>query len=332
MIHTLPSHQSDTSLRASLVWAAHTLGATDTTTNIDTIIAIGSLPSRYYHTLSHFEAIAKAWEEKSALGNFREALGNHNVTSQNIDVLKAIILRAGAHHDLIYLNADLHHLPSPLDALLDNFVVYNAQQEIVSTRDSLPSDATPDQCLAFSWAQALFEKKSHVKLGTNEYLSAVYAALQGLKENIPHEYIIAEMAIIAGTIPFQSHDYFSVLAQRLHAVLPHATLSPHAIMTAAVQLANCDVLNFATSDISLFEKESYLLLYEASGSTNITIESRLQNVCFLNNLLEEMADGTAQIFHAYQGFPSQKNIDALHEKSIANIRQFLAKQCVEQSL
>jgi hypothetical protein len=311
-----------------LASASHTLGGQPSADNVRIITEAGTQPTRHYHTVAHFEALARAWEATPPL----PALHEH-VDAAHMPVLQALITRAGAHHDLVYLNADKHRLPASLSAWLAPFVTLNDAGEVIATADTLPSHATPSQHKVFAWAQIVFAKKSTHKHGTNEYLSAVYAALQGLEEGIPDAYLLSEMLMIAGTIPFQPANYFDVLQQRftlalatLHDDAPLSTALQNDILRAGVHLANADVIGFGNAQPSAFQADSKLLLQEGTAQTTLAARktSSAQLMRSLHQALEHPTPHSAVIFHQHHGFPSQATLDALHRNALIQLNTAIA--------
>jgi hypothetical protein len=319
MIQPAQSITSWKTVHEQLAWTRHQLGASVMSDDADNVVDAGQQPSRCYHTLAHFESIAGAWEEHPLLGDFRAALRLRH--AQEWHVVQALMMRAGLHHDVVYLNADNHRLPARLASSLHHFVEMDADGSVVTTRDALPDSASPQEQQVFMWAQALFEKHAHVRSATNEYLSAVYAGLQGLREGIAAPLVLAEMLLIAATVPFQPSEYITTLASRLESAY-HAfgiatdelPLGLHSIMTAAVQVANYDVIGFATPHVQDFHAETQLLLQEASGGS-ISSAARQHNHQLMQRLAAGLQPHTLQIFCSYQGYPSAHTLESLHARA-----------------
>ena len=321
------SDESRFSLHDMLAWTRRALGGDVVSDDSDIVAEAGRLAARHYHTLEHFEAIANAWQDHVLLGTFSSALHLHE--AQEFDVIKAWIMRAGAHHDVIYLNADGLVLPPRIQNMLAMFVEQDDAGQVVTTCDQLPEHATHNEQCVFALARIIFEKTSEKKLGTNEYLSAVYAGLQGLNDGLqPHD-VLAEMTMIAGTIPFQSADYIDALRERLHkalALVP-TQVAPsfvHNVMAATAQLANYDVLSFATHSADEFLRETDLLLQESSGGRGITLHASAHSLHFMEQLQKNMHDGDACVFHAFAGFPCEATLSHLHEKAALRIADCIA--------
>jgi hypothetical protein len=304
------------SVHAMLKWTRVQLGAQAESSDAEIVSQAGRQKTRHYHTLEHFEMVAGAWQEYPQLGLFSQALKYKD--PQTFSVIKALMQRAGAHHDVVYLDADQGRLPPAMAAYLQHFVRTDAAGGVLATCDVLPDVATDDERMVLAWAQAIFRKSENQKLGTNEYLSAVYAALQGLSEGISPAYILAEITMIAGTIPFQPADYMDELFQRLQQV--HGQLSEqdrltddmlHDVMIAAVQVANCDVLGFSTTQLQKFLMETQQLLLEESAGEEISPVACEKKVYFLHELLQQLPLEKS-IFHGFRGFPSDANLQALH--------------------
>lgn len=315
-------------LEQLLNWSRTQLGAHHLASDdFQRVKETGELPTRHYHTLAHYEFLAQAWDDNPPLPSLNKA---KHIDEAQLDTVKALIIRAGAHHDMVYLNADKQQLAPCLTAMLEHFVDKDANGHITTTRDTLPASATPQEHQVFAWAQEIFHKSSANKQGTNEYLSAVYAGLQGLHEGIPPKYILAEMTMIAGTIAFQPAPYFGDLAARFaraNAALPateQATQNEqHAWMQAAVHMANVDVSSFCTLRFHQFRSEHILLLQEACQNDSGLImkdDAKLKNLYqFLVTLKDDVKDGKRAIFHSYDGFPSTHELKAYHNKAISHI-------------
>ncbi len=317
------------SLQKLLAWSCTTLGGVQQNTACDynVIEQAGTLVTRYYHTLSHFELLAGAWDDHPPLPSLTTTLAH--TAPDFFPIVKALIIRAGAHHDLVYLNADKQKLAPQLNGILDHFVSRTPEGYVATTVNALPDTATEQERTVFALAHAIFDKNNINPLGTNEYLSAIYAGLQGLKEGIAEHYILAEMMMIAGTIPFQNAAYFHLLQTRLVTALAGLSTHKHftdqhiiALMQGAVQLANVDILSFGLADSTKFRSESFLLLQEA-GHGDIGSTQRITMHQFMQSLLNRCHDHSSAIFHAIHDFPQQPLLDKLNATAYHNIRDAL---------
>jgi hypothetical protein len=313
------------SLEQILTWSRNMLGGKAESNDYAIIKEAGEQPTRHYHTLAHFEALAHAASDNPPLPSLENAINNATL----FDIVKAVSIRAGAHHDLVYLNADKHKLSPQLDTSLDVFVTRHPDGTVKTTVDMLPEQASQQQQQVFAWAQAIFHKKSDAPLGTNEYLSAVHAGLQGLEDGIAPKFILAEMMMIAGTIPFQKADYFKTLQSRLTdanaALSTQEQLTPSemkGMMQGAVNLANMDVISFGLHDNVRFRLESIQLLHEAGhgeiGDTQRHNMSQFMTI-LKNQLISDQPDAM-RIFHATHGFPNAETLSRLHQNAHEQIQ------------
>lgn len=300
-------------------------------------------PRRVYHTLAHFNEISdsqhiRLLEDLPSLRDNFHKLGWDAL----YDTVTAVMVRAGAHHDIIY-HVDADYIPArilrqeTLDILPPQSVDLPYSDYSVTSSDPEGPEGT-----LLDMARSLFDVRPRDILnqftGKNEFLSAVYAGLQGLKEGIPLKYLMAEMAMIETTRPFEDADRMDRLKKRLDAangLLPIAERMDgqemDAFLLGATHLANVDVLDFARS-FDHFLKGSVALLHEA-GRPCSTLEDYFiragNREAFFLNLLNKIHGGDVAIFHnirigderAGEFFPPRGALNICESRAQENIRK-----------
>lgn len=331
--------------KTMLAKATRTLGGTPLEETFSLIEQAGS-PARnarrIYHTLAHFREISGAPYTKllEDLPSFHEEFARHGL-GHLFEVAAAVMMRAGAHHDIVY-HVDSDYAPSQL-LRREEYRILPPQSVDAPASDYLVTAAEPkgEAGVILDMARMLFDVMPRDLLthftGKNEFLSAVYAGLQGAQEQIPLKYLLAEMTIIEATRPFDPPDRMQRLRARMEAAnhqLPQAErLDPEemeAFLLGAVQLANVDVMDFSR-DFSKFLKGSVSLLQEA-GRRIVSVEDYfIQAVgreAFFQNLLEKLRNGDVAVFHALKlggqperFFPPRGVVEICEQRAQANIHK-----------
>ncbi len=331
--------------RNALVAATHTLGGEPRPESFATVEAAGAPehnPRRIYHTLAHFKEISESpatrlLEDMPYLAEEFARRGMGDL----YEVVCAVMVRAGAHHDVIYhvdedyVCADTlrdEHLrilpPRAVDAPVSDYAV---------TGVSLSGE----RGMVLDMARSLFDVRPRDVLtqfnGKNEFLSAVYAGLQGLTEGIAPKYILAEMMMIEATRPFEDANRLERLKSQLQAAnrqLPAASQldaqEMEAFLLGAAHLANVDVLAFC-QDFQCFLKGSVALLLEAGrpikSAEDFFVQATNREAFFLN-LLQKLQAGDAAIFHATRAdavpvriYPPRGVLEICEKRARENIRK-----------
>lgn len=331
--------------RNALVAATHTLGGTPRPESFAIVEAAGTQehnPRRIYHTLLHFKEISESPTTRllEDMPPFSEEFSKRGM-SDLYEVVCAVMVRVGAHHDVIYhvdedyACADIlrdEHLrilpPRAVDAPASDYAV---------TGVSLSGE----KGMVLDMARSLFDVHPRDVLtqfnGKNEFLSAVYAGLQGVAEGMAPKYILAEMMMIEATRPFEDADRLERLKNQLQAanrLLPTASQldaqEMEAFLLGAAQLANVDVIAFC-QDFHAFLKGSVALLLEAGrpiqSAEDFFVQATNREAFFLN-LLEKLHAGDAAIFHATRAdavpvrvFPPRGVLDICEKRARENIRK-----------
>jgi len=331
--------------RETFVSATRTLGGQEQEETFSRIKRAGDAslnPRRLYHTLAHFQEISAAAHLRllEDMAPFQEEFRKLGLMPL-YDVVVAVMVRAGAHHDIIY-HVDRDYIPA--DILRDEtFGILPPRSIDAPHSDYVVTSAEPpgEAGVIVDMARVVFDVLPRDILtqfgGKNEFLSAVYAGLQGWKEGIPLKYLLAEMAMIEATRPFDPPDRLARLRIRFESanrLLPAASQLDReemdAFLLGAAQLANVDVLDFAR-DFNHFLKGSVNLLLEA-GRPVITLEDyfiRARNrEAFFLNLLSKLHNGDAAVFHSLavsrggeSCFPPRGAVEICEKRARENIRK-----------
>lgn len=331
--------------RDALTSATQILGGTPAPETFRLVEAAGDRgrnPRRIYHTLRHFCEISQSGRVKllEDMPSFEEEFRRLGLQSMYEPTL-AVMMRAGAHHDIVY-HVDADYIPRV--TLRDETLRILPPSSIDAPRAAYQVTAAEpggDAGVILDMARALFDVGPRDVLtqfnGKNEFLSAVHAGLQGLKEGIPLKYLLAEMMMIEATRPFDPPDRMDVLRLRFEAanrLLPAASqLDPQeiaAFMLGSVQLANVDVLDFAR-DFTHFLKGSVDLLHEAGRAISQPEDYFIQTAnreAFFLNLLSKMHNDDAAVFHGLHVsrerdyyFPLRGVVDICEKRARENIRK-----------
>ncbi len=286
---------------------------------IDRVLRAGRQHSRSFHINRHFLAVmdtAKAIDADEELqGHFsRYAAGHPGL----VEAIKAVAVRTGAHHDIIY-HTDPHRI-SGVPEILSRIEPYIRNEYVDGHVVLFIRDEDKIGLLAshiwFRQLLLIFDYRIGQKLspfaGQNEFLSALYAGIQGSEEQIPPKYILAEILMIAGTIPWGNSGHFDeLLSGRLREANELLTAEERlsdaemqAFLLGAVKLANVDVGAFR-GPLSSFHDGTWLLAKESSARFD-TFEGMLEGLNkqynFLIHVLLEgrLQTGSATVFHSYQ--------------------------------
>ncbi len=300
---------------------------------------------RTFHTLEHFHRISHAADVTldENLPGLDETLRRNGLDSELIDIVRAVIMRAGAHHDIVYhVDEDYacgRTLRDPSVGVVPTAAVDRPSSDYAV---SAP-DATSEAGTIIKMAQILFDVHPKEKLtqfsGKNEYLSAVYAGLQGVQEKIPLKYVLAEMMMIEATRPFHGPKRMDALRGKFEAanrLLPGAmqldSEEMNAFMMGASQLANIDVSDFAR-DFSTFFDGSIQLYHEAGHPMETVadyFDRAFKRESFNVHLKDKMEGGEAQIFHAVTlnmdaatSYPPPGVLDKMEASALRNVSKDL---------
>lgn len=235
-----------------------------------------------------------------------------------------IMSLAALFHDIVYYQVD-EGFPALAGKFLKS-VVRVDQSGIVLSENSLRD--RPDLAMVC----AIFDMKPGQVLnpinGQNEFLSALVAH-ETLQRLLTAQILVQIYACIEATIPFRSkhggRDPIVELEKSLRACnskfnlnLPEATQI--ATMKRAVELANRDVKNFSSPDVSWFLATTWLLLPERNPSLrgdSFTIKEYrvgLQKMeDFFNFLSADL------VFKQYRGFPDDVEHAARTKSAADNI-------------
>jgi hypothetical protein len=283
------------------------------------ILASGSQPRRHYHTIDHYRDVATAPTSLDEMGvhcsNLQEALHTHKLMAQ-YPFITQVMTRAGWHHDVVYAHIDETILPAVAE-MLAPFI------EVAESTFRLRADpALPEEVQAiYQQALTIFGLSAGQVLdpfgGQNEFLSALYGALQGQRARLWPKAILAEMAMIEATIPFRLPVRVGQLRQRVieaNASLGIDGLSDEeieAVILGAVFMANHDVIGFR-KPFEQFNRGSHQLLME--GAPTLQTPEGMFHACsrlahFLARVGTQEEGGIASVFHSYRGFPAQETRD-----------------------
>lgn len=328
-----------------LAQATRHLGGTLLPDTVSSIAKAGDAAQnnrRIYHTLEHFRQISSAHhtkllEDLPPLVDEFHRLG----FAMLYDTVVSVMVRAGAHHDIVY-HVDIDYIPA--STLRDERYRILPPRSIDAPRsDYVVTGTEPsgEAGVILDMARCLFDVLPRDILtqfnGKNEFLSAVYAGLQGLKEKIPLKYLLAEMMMIEATRPFEPPSRMEALRSRFEAanrLLPSSSQLDaqeiDAFLAGAAHLANVDVLDFSR-DFNHFLKGSVSLLHEA-GRPIVTPEDYFTQAtnreAFFLNLLEKMHNEDAAIFHGLHFtkdrdyyFPQRGALEICEKRARENIRK-----------
>lgn len=323
---------------ASWTEATRKLGGMPQTGSFDAVVRAGDTaqnPRRVYHTVAHFHEISEAAHTRLPGDSitFSELLTSKGLAAL-YPVVAAVMVRAGAHHDIVY-HVDEDYACAGL--LRDErYRILPPKSVDAPHSDYAVTAATPegDPGVVLEMARVLFDVHPRDILtqfnGKNEFLSAIYAGLQGLNEGMPLRYIMAEMMMIEATRPFEDKDRLMRLREQFAAanrLLPAAsqldTEEIDAFMLGSAQLANVDVLAFAL-DYKHFLAGSVALLHEAARHIHSVEDYFMQasnREAFFLSLRTKMQAGDAAIFHAFSAWPPQETLEAYEAQAAENIQK-----------
>jgi hypothetical protein len=291
-------------------------------------LASGAQPRRHYHTIEHFRDVAQAPSSPDEIGpqcsNLQEALHAKQLMAQYAWVTQ-VMTRAGWHHDVVYTHVDEGVHPD-LEAVLQPFFEVVAGQYQLAAHPPANEEARH----VYRMALAIFGFREGQVLnpydGQNEFLSALYAGLQGLAAGLPARNILAEIAMIEATVPFRPATRTEALKARIqvaNAALDDEILSDaeiEALMYGAVFMANHDVVGFR-KPFEQFNRGSHLLLME--GAPTLQTPRGMYKACtrlarFLGRVGRQEEGGIASVFHSYGDFPAQATRDLWDRTAVIN--------------
>ena len=291
-------------------------------------IACGKQPRRHYHTVEHFRDVAQAprsTDEMSAnCSILQEALHTHQLMDQ-FAMVTQVMMRAGWHHDVVYAHIDEAIQPQ-VDACLAPYYYGRDGAYFLQNDPQVPAEARAIYDMTLSLFGFFPGQRLGPFDGQNEFLSALYAGLQGQLASVPLKYLLAEIAMIEATIPFRLHTRVDALRRRLIAAnqrLGHDGMTEEeleAVVFGAVFMANHDVIGFR-KPFEQFNRGSHLLLME--GARTLQTSQGMFSACmrlaeFLDRVGVEEAGGIASVFHSYSGFPMQETREAWDRTAVIN--------------
>lgn len=284
--------------------------------DFEAILVSGTQPRRHYHTIDHYRDVATAPSSVDEMGahcsNLQEALHTHQLM-EHYGFITQVMMRAGWHHDVVYAHIDETIHPT-LTVVIAPFLLEQEGGYLLP-----PDPRAPDELRRiYDLALTLFGFHRGQPLdpfgGQNEFLSALYGALQGAGMGLPLKCILAEMVMIEATIPFRLPSRVQALRARLE--IANRLLGPEglqepeieALMLGAVFMANHDVIGFR-KPFEQFNRGSHQLLME--GAPTLQTPEGMFSACmrlahFLARVGTQEADGIASVFHSYAGFPAQE--------------------------
>lgn len=287
---------------------------------------------RHFHDLAHYMDVAGPWP----------------TGGREMDAVRYL---AGMHHDVVYHHVDRKHKSgSALNGAMngkEGFAPYVrgtieklATPEDYTTSGGIPGvrltlrdDLSGQQRALVNAALTLFghgPESTTLDLnpygGQNELLSALFAAQSGLDMDIQPKYLLAEMAMIEGTIPFGPQERFPALKQRLQAANAHLPeeqrLSEDEIgrtIETACEMANQDVISFQYP-YEQFIPYSRNVLKEMVGINKPTpgLGTPMDNPAEMISAMRNMAnfmegvknDPKMKIFHTPDGLTSDEQQQA----------------------
>lgn len=292
------------------------------------VLASGKQPRRHYHTVEHYRDVAQAPRSMDEMGsncsNLQEALHTHQLM-EHYAMVTHVMMRAGWHHDVVYAHIDETIQPA-IDAQLKSFY-YGHDRAYFLQSDPQVSEAERG---LYEMALSVFGFYPGQRLGPhdgqNEFLSALYAGLQGQAAGIPEKYLLAEFVMIEATIPFRLPTRMEVLKERLQAA--NQRLGQHgltdeeieAVLLGAVFMANHDVIGFR-KPFEQFNRGSHQLLMEAAPTLQTPqgmFDACTQLGDFLGRVGVQEVGGIASVFHSYGGFPVKETREQWDRAAIIN--------------
>jgi len=273
---------------------------------------------RAYHDEEHFYDIAG-----------REAIR---------DWANAVRFRAGIYHDVVRQHVDVKGdnkkgFAPGIEEAIGQYICREGKTIYLANDPALKNDALFQAALALFNVDENERSKNDIVLsptteqpaGQNELLSTLYAIQQAKAIGISAKYILAEMAHIRATIPFQ----FESLEGQLHVaneVLPtQQRLSADEmkqVLIGAVRMANADLASF-TKPFDEFIKGSRAMMLESIAGTPdnfdkpaFMLAAAMRPVSFLDRMLA----GKTRIFHSAHGQPDAASLAADEEKAMENSR------------
>ena len=303
--------------------ATAVLGGQMQPNRMELIFAAGEGDRRGLHNTDHFFDIAAA-QSSSLFG----ALQNIGLNGEQILAADAVSTRAGFQHDQVYYQVD-KGFPPGIEQKISKYFTKDEQGLRIQDNPALKNDQI------FQMALTTFGFKPGDRLnpfgGQNEFLSALVSGVAGVEDGIPKKYILAEMQMMAGTVPFQSPDYFQQLENRVAQantlLAPDERLSAlelKGFSIASVDLANRDVISF-TRPFDQFVKGTLGMVYESGqnlDSPQGALNATMAQAGFLSGVVAPRSEkGEGTIYHGIHGYPGEKPLASMESKARQTIKQ-----------
>jgi len=288
--------------------------------------------NRFYHDMDHNEDIGRGTGEELAAH-----LDDKGLSEEEIAAVNERMVAAGMSHDIVQIqlasdpadiigNDDARNLLSEYLEINDEGKTLSVSQETI---DNLDMDVANDRVVAM--AAELFDIKADEELsqfqGVNEFATAVIHGVQRSESGVDDKEVLAEMAIIAGTIPFGGEDALNDLEERTKNA-NNLLKENSRLTTEEIEINNFAVAEIANRDIGNLADEDYLVTNK--GSIDMLQESGhdLESFEGLNNAINGqvgflsghvVASDDAKVFHAVDGYPSEDKLNELEERAYDNI-------------
>ncbi len=283
----------------------------------------GRQPIRSYHSEQHFLDVA----------------GRGEIT----DWVEAVRFRAGINHDVVYQHVDNKGenktgFAPHVEDTISRYIKRSGNTITLSDNEDLKDDTLFQAALKiFNFSEEKRTTKEGITLspffGQNEFLSALYAMEQARALGIPDKYILAEMTHIQGTVPFEAHNHFNTLENRLEEanelLAPQKQLSGDEILKvikSSVRMANADVDSFRRNFGEFIVDTRNLMVENVAGSPDhldkpaFMLTACMGPVGFLEGTVAAKSpQGEKRIFHAVHGQPDGAAMERDENKGIENI-------------
>ncbi len=286
------------------------------------IKAVGNGEHRHFHGLKHFLNIANALDDEEDRGSIKSPQ------------IQAVAKHAGLSHDIVYHQVDGFH--SDVAQTLQPYIGEITEGAPLASY-TLKKKGDPTITTMAKTVFAISEDTiPDVYSGGNELLSAIYAAARGQAEDIPTKYLLAEMAIIEATIPFQKPERMQDLEQRLKNAndrLPNnKKLTNDELadtMHVATHISNIDVIGFRGESGEFAKNTKRLISESANYSQSLEQAKTNQRIFLKDTLLPGLQNGSKTIFHGYAGVPSNETLQEWHDIAKNNITQEITRLAPE---
>jgi len=298
----------------------------------DIINQSASDEKRFYHDKEHYEDIGKGAGE-----NLTSHLEEKGLSEDEIQQVNDRMVAAGMSHDIVQVQ--LASDPSDIIGndnvreILEEYLDINDNEKTMSIAqeklDNLDPDIANDRVVAM--AVELFDIKADDDLGqfqgVNEFTTAIVHGVQRSESGVEDKEVLAEMGIIAGTIPFGDENDLYKLEERINnandLLEEDSRLSPEEVKInnfAVAEIANRDVGNFQDEDYAVTNKGSVQMLQE-SGNDLDSFEGLNNAINGQVGFLEGhvVANENTRIFHAIDGYPEADKLNDMEEKAHENI-------------